>query len=268
MAEVRVQFAQKGGVGKTLIGMNLAAVNAQAYGRDENGDAQVAVAVWDPQSDALWWANRMADQPFDVINIAHDMDAINDLKDWPYRYVYVDTPGFIPLKPEQVEAGMDPLSEEPLGDMLRAILDQATHVIVPMVTEPQSFNATWRTIELVLKPYGKDFTVVINNWPPAEGEVYVDDTRSFCADNGWEVANTVIRRYRVHTNASANGQVCTQYKANQVALQARADFLALANELSLHSTDRLQDELTKLRAQLAAKTPKQKQKAAKAGVTA
>lgn len=234
MAKIHVVINQKGGVGKTLIAMNLGAVTADVVGRSPSNDSQIAVASSDPQGSAIWWANQVRDLPFEVLSIHSDMEAIRDLRNWPYRHVFVDTPGWLPLKEEELEAGMDPLGEGPVGDMLRAILDQADDAIVPILTEPQSYEPTWNTIEQVLRPRGLDFQVVMNNWPPQEGIAYVDGTRAFCEQHGWPVANTVIRRYRAHSNASVQGRVVTMYNANRVELQAREDFYRFALEHGLN----------------------------------
>lgn len=49
---------------------------------------------------------------------------------------------------------------------LRAVLDVADDIIVPMETEPLSFDPTARTINKVIKPRGLPYKVVINNWDP------------------------------------------------------------------------------------------------------
>jgi chromosome partitioning protein len=45
------------------------------------------------------------------------------------------------------------------------------------------------------------------------------------------MCNTVVRRYKIHTRASAEGLVVTQYPKNRVAMEAREDFFRLALEL-------------------------------------
>ena len=45
------------------------------------------------------------------------------------------------------------------------------------------------------------------------------------------MCNTVVRRYKLHTRASADGLVVTQYPKNRVAMEAREDFFRLALEL-------------------------------------
>jgi len=45
----------------------------------------------------------------------------------------------------------------------------------------------------------------------------------------------VIRHYKLHARASADGQVVTEYPVNRVALQAREDFYKFALELNVGS---------------------------------
>ena len=43
----------------------------------------------------------------------------------------------------------------------------------------------------------------------------------------------MIRHYKLHARASADGQVVTEYPLNRVALQAREDFYKFALELNV-----------------------------------
>ena len=52
-----------------------------------------------------------------------------------------------------------------------------THVIVPMETEPLSFDPTARTIRKILEPRGIPYTVVINNWDPRDGKSDLEETK-------------------------------------------------------------------------------------------
>ncbi|MEU8779927.1 ParA family protein [Streptomyces sp. NPDC048606] len=227
MAQVHLLANRKGGVGKSLISLNMGAVCADTAGARPDGRPSVAVASADPQGTSLWRAARLADQPFDVLDISGDVANVALLKSLPYDHIWVDTPGWAEITPEEYAAGKDPLGDEKYGTLLSALLDQADDVVVPILTEPDSFEPTWQTIEWVLKPRNVPFVVVINNWPPAEGIAYVEGTRAFCEGHGWPVARTVIRRYRVHTNAT---KVVTQYHNNRVELQAREDFFRFALE--------------------------------------
>ncbi|MEU2455874.1 ParA family protein [Streptomyces virginiae] len=240
MAKIHVVANRKGGVGKSLISLNLGAVCADVAGPRGDGSPSVAVASADPQGTSLWRAARLVEQPFDVLDISGDLENIQLLRKLPYSHIFVDTPGWAEITPEQYEAGEDPLGDDRYGRLLSALLGQADDVIVPILTEPDSFEPTWQTIEWVLKPRGLAYQVVINNWPPAEGQAYVDGTRAFCESHGWPVARTVIRRYRVHTNAT---RVVTQYNNNRVELQAREDFYRFALEHGLRGAGNRLDEI-------------------------
>ncbi|MFF5939004.1 ParA family protein [Streptomyces sp. NPDC012508] len=231
MARVHVVMNRKGGVGKSLISLNMGAVCADVRGTRPDGSPFVAVASADPQGTSLWRAARLAELPFDILDISGDIENIAHLKALPYAHIFVDTPGWAEINPE---TGIDPLGTDTYGRILRALLSQADDVIVPMITEMDCYEPTWQTIEWVLKPLNVPFQVVINNWPPAEGQAYVDGTRGWCEDHGYPVAQTVIRRYRVHTNAT---KVVTQYNANRVELQAREDFYRFALEHGLRGAE-------------------------------
>jgi chromosome partitioning protein len=131
-----------------------------------------------------------------------------------YVHVFIDTPGNL-----QDEA------------TLLACLEIADDVVVPMPPEPLTFDATDRTIRKVLKPRDMRYRLVINNWDPRDGRADLDDTISYIDKKGWPRANTVIRRYKVHTRAALEGMVVTQYPKNRVAMEAREDFFRLALEL-------------------------------------
>jgi chromosome partitioning protein len=230
---VHVVLNQKGGVGKSTIAVNLAAVTADVlnHGDDPDASSPVLALSVDPQGSAVWWASRMNDLPFHIAQGHDDLEGLKQLKDLPgIKHVYVDTPGWIDLDDGD---SADPLGRGPAADVLRAVLDMADQVIVPIETEPLSFDPTARTINTVLRPRGVRHLVVINNWDPRDGVQDLNQTKDFVRANGWPLANTVIRHYKMHARASADGLVVTEYPLNRVALQAREDFYKFALELNI-----------------------------------
>jgi chromosome partitioning protein len=100
-----------------------------------------------------------------------------------------------------------------------------------MPPEPLAFDPTARTISRVLVPRQIPYRVVINAWDPRDGESDLEQTREYIAAQNWPCANVVVRRYKVHTRAAADGRVVTQYPKNRTSMEAREDFFRLALEL-------------------------------------
>lgn len=215
---------QKGGVGKTTITVNLAAVTHSVLVgsnnpllREPDGEkSPVLVASTDPQASSVWWSSRVADRgglPFDFAQV-NDPEEVKGFRALDYAHIFADTPGS--------------LEDE---DILRQVLEECDDVIVPMEPEPLCFKPTENTINRVLLPMGINFRVVVNNWDPRDGLPDLKETAEFIAANGWPMADTVVRRYKLHTRASADGHVVTQYPRNRTAAEAREDFFRLALEL-------------------------------------
>lgn len=204
---------QKGGVGKTTITVNLGAiVNDVLRG---SGDSPVLVVGTDPQRSMDWWAGRVGKHiPFDYAE-AHEEKQLSNLRNvTSYEHVFVDTPGS--LEKEHI---------------LRSVLEQADDAIVPITPEPLSFVPVDTTITKLIQPLDLPYKVVINLWDPRDGKADLEDTQALVEKKDWPSANTVVRRYKVHTRAAAEGLVCTQYQKNRVAMEAREDILRLALEL-------------------------------------
>lgn len=236
MARITAVINRKGGVGKSTLTVNAAAITAHVLGASPGDEPDYVAAVSaDPQGSATWWSERVGEElPFSFIQTKSraDLDFFPDLKrSRKIKHAFIDTPGWMDLPEEEAAHAGDPFGNSAAADAMRAVLKVADDVIVPVEPEPLGFPPTRDTVEEVVKPLGLPYWVVINNWDPRDGEVDLDQTRGYVQSQGWKLAGTVIRHYKVHTRAALEGLVVTQYKKNRVSMEAREDFYQLAVEI-------------------------------------
>lgn len=228
MGRIHAVINQKGGVGKTTVVVHTAATVADALHGTPDNTPVLGVSV-DPQASMLEWAKRAADQlPFDFVQCHDNPGQLATLKQLrKYQQIFVDTPGALDM----------PGSDERM-QILKAVLEIADDVIVPIEPEPLAFNPATRTIETVIKPSGTPFKLVVNNHDPRDSDHDLRQTLEYIERRRYPRFNTILRHYKLHTRAPASGMTVVNYLKNRVAMEARTDFLRFGVEvLALDGTE-------------------------------
>ena len=198
---------QKGGVGKTMVTLSLAAHTAAANGR-------ALVVDVDPQATAYDLTQLMEDPGYDVV---HELDPveltrIRQLRD--YDTILVDCPGSLEGR-----------------DVLDQVLARSTYVIIPYPHEPEAALPTLRTARKV-RESGVPYGVVVTMADPRLGADFIIDAWSTLDTAGIRHFRSVIREYRAWPNTLKAGVPITRWN-ERYAPKVREDIASLHTELLL-----------------------------------
>ena len=249
MTRVITVLNQKGGVGKSTLTVNLAAIVAERLNPnlEERETSPVVIVSVDPQGTALWWTDQLRQPPYEIFQWDPVSDTLAELRNLHrlegVEYVFVDTPGWFDLSP--ADARSDGLGQGRGADAMRAVVQVADEVIVPVEPEILQIDPTIRAVEKLLIPYDKRFTIVVNRWDAGKGDKNLRETREALLQRRLPVADTPIRRYQTHSEAAAYGWTVIDYVKNLPKsrrsqsdeakkppdLKAAEDFYNLAEEL-------------------------------------
>lgn len=200
-------FNQKGGIGKTMVTLALAAHTAGANGR-------CLVVDVDPQANAHDLTAAMADPGYDVVHELDPAQLTNVRKLRQFDTIFVDCPGSLEGE-----------------DVLARVLERSTYVIVPYDHAPESIVPTVRSAEKV-KAAGVPYAVVLTKADPRLGADFILDAWKTLEDAGIRHFRSVIREYRAWPNSLQAGVPITRHN-ERYAPKIREDIGRLHTELLL-----------------------------------
>jgi chromosome partitioning protein len=210
---VVVVCSQKGGVGKSLLAMGMAAVTA-----DTNGTAYLVDI--DPQSTAAEVAARAerAGTPL-PFTFEADTDPAHLAKLRQVRgvdMVIVDCPGSLEGR-----------------DVMGQVLDCADFAVIPYVHDPFVITPTRRAAALCADR-GVPAMVLINRVDGRRGTGPLEDAMATLDALGLPRFRSFVREFAAHSQAHVEGLMITAYRGDRNAVHACEDIRRVHGELLLY----------------------------------